>query len=129
MKTTLVVMLVAVVSVMIVPVASAQHVPNENNCISTEVKQFYPGQRGSETLYMTNNCHYNVNVDLAVDQDGTAFLVQLNAGMTRPTGDMGEMLSSNYQFWYCPMPEFPSDPNNNPMDSPKYGASGVVCRK
>lgn len=109
--------------------ATAQHVPNQNNCISAQVKQFYPGQSGSETLYMTNHCNYGVNVDLAVNQGGIVFLVQLNPGMERPTGDMGNLLSSSYQFWYCPMPEFPSDPNNNPLDGPKYGASGVVCRK
>jgi len=111
--------------------AVAQNQANDNNsnpCITTSIKDFYPGQSGSETLYMTNHCNYGVNVDIATSA-GMRFLVQLNAGDEHPTGVMFQAVHQPYQYWYCPMPQFPSNPKDEPQNGPKYGSTGVVCRK
>jgi len=99
----------------------------QNDCVNIEVRQFYPGQTGSEMYYLTNNCGMDINLDFATQGMPTQ-LVRLQAGMGKFAGWSGH-IPAPYKFWYCPQPQFPGDPDNNPQDGPTYDASRVVCRQ
>jgi hypothetical protein len=103
--------------------ASAQ----QNDCVSVDVRPFYPGQAGTEMFWLTNNCGQAQNIDFATKGVGTQ-LVQLASGQGGFTGFMGQT-NKPYKLWYCPQPSFPSDPNNEPLNGPTYEAQTVVCRK
>lgn len=97
-----------------------------NDCVNVEVRQFYPGQAGSEMYYVTNNCGTSINLDFAT-KGMPSQLSQLSPDMGQFTGWSGHV-PSPYKFWYCPAPQFPSDPQNNPLNGPTYEADHVVCR-
>lgn len=98
----------------------------QDNCVNVEVRQFYPGQAGSEMYYVTNNCGKNINIDFATQGMPTQF-VGLQSGEGQFTGWSGKV-PAPYKYWYCPQPYFPSDPDNNPLNGPTYDAQRVVCR-
>jgi hypothetical protein len=98
----------------------------QSDCVSVQVRPFYPGQRGSEMYYVTDSCGQDINLDFATEGMPSQ-LVQLSNGMGRFTGWSGHV-PGNYKFWFCAAPQFPSDPNNNPQDGPTYDATHVVCR-
>lgn len=103
--------------------SAAAFAQTNNECVTVQSKRFYPEQAGSEMYFLTNNCTTDINVDLATPEQ--TYLVRLTAGQGRFAGSPANV---PYQLWYCNQPQFPSDPNNEPLNGPKYGATGVVCR-
>ena len=96
-------------------------------CLRVSVKLFYDNQPDSGMYYGVNNCGVSIHVDIAMTSGyaGATGLPPGSGGFLGASANMGA-----YKVWYCPVPYWPSDPNNHPENGPTYSAdlNSVMCR-
>lgn len=100
------------------------------DCLTIEVRSFYPGQSGSEMYWLTNKCGTSLNISFATQ----GMIVQglgLEAGEGHFTGYIGHV-PGKYKVWYCAYPAYPSDANGNLLNGPTvyedFDTGKVFCK-
>lgn len=100
------------------------------DCLSVEVRSFYPGQSGSEMYWLTNNCGVSLNISFAT-QGLTVQGLSLGVGEGHFTGYIGHV-PGKYKVWYCAAPAYPSDSSGNLLNGASvyddYDTNELNCK-